>query len=600
MKLQNLQTSEIKEKLTTILQTIVADESVSIEFVVEMKNNFFDWSQNFISENKNVFLPQISVDKTLEKSRAAADMAAGYLLFHNSQIYERKSEASDQKFFDEFEKIRIIAEIKKIYRGAAQNILHKIEDDIFSGSNSFGLTLLKEIFAEEILPKTKESAKDLEDSLNCSTNSFEIKKEIKSLAKRTANQADFAVGVERVFKLLKSDENLDKEVEGDEKSGEKSDEKNNKNQTDLSGFGQENVETFESKDFAPKDLEEEPQEILQEQKIADFKESDLDGEVAVKLDKSNFKESGIEFKNAYKIFTSKFDEVIFPQKLIGKTELELLRDQLDLKMAKLSAISKRMSLKLKRKLLSKQNSFSERDANGGILDRKKFTRLVTDPTIEDVWITHKSHEYQDTCLTILLDNSGSMRGNPIVMSALACEIIAEILEKFSVKTEIIGFTTADWKGGKARKLWESSGKSRNPGRLNELRHVIYKHFNQSLKKARINLGLMLKEGVLKENIDGEALLFARSRLMQQSAKRKILMVISDGTPVDDSTALANDGDILSDHLRQVIHKIEKDKKIEIVGVGIGHATDDFYQNSIAIKSPEELGDVMIEKLAELL
>jgi len=600
MKLQNLQTSEIKEKLTTILQTIVADESVSIEFVVEMKNNFFDWSQNFISENKNVFLPQISVDKTLEKSRAAADMAAGYLLFHNSQIYERKSEASDQKFFDEFEKIRIIAEIKKIYRGAAQNILHKIEDDIFSGSNSFGLTLLKEIFAEEILPKTKESAKDLEDSLNCSTNSFEIKKEIKSLAKRTANQADFAVGVERVFKLLKSDENLDKEVEGDEKSGEKSDEKNNKNQTDLSGFGQENVETFESKDFAPKDLEEEPQEILQEQKIADFKESDLDGEVAVKLDKSNFKESGIEFKNAYKIFTSKFDEVIFPQKLIGKTELELLRDQLDLKMAKLSAISKRMSLKLKRKLLSKQNSFSERDANGGILDRKKFTRLVTDPTIEDVWITHKSHEYQDTCLTILLDNSGSMRGNPIVMSALACEIIAEILEKFSVKTEIIGFTTADWKGGKARKLWEISGKSRNPGRLNELRHVIYKHFNQSLKKARINLGLMLKEGVLKENIDGEALLFARSRLMQQSAKRKILMVISDGTPVDDSTALANDGDILSDHLRQVIHKIEKDKKIEIVGVGIGHATDDFYQNSIAIKSPEELGDVMIEKLAELL
>jgi cobaltochelatase CobT len=319
-------------------------------------------------------------------------------------------------------------------------------------------------------------------------------------------------------------------------------------------------------------------------------------------------EEEVKFKNPYKIFTSKFDEIIFPQKLIAKNELEILRDQLDLRLAKLSNISKKMSLKLKRKLLSKRNSFLEFDSSRGILDRKKLSRLVIDPMVEGIYVSNKNHDYQDTALTILLDNSGSMRGSPIVMSALACEIIAGILEKFSIKTEILGFTTADWKGGKARKLWESSGRPKNPGRLNELRHIIYKHFNQSFKKAKINLGLMLKEGVLKENIDGEALLFARSRLMQQSEKRKILLVISDGTPVDDSTTSANDSNILSDHLNHVINKIEKysqkyshgASKIEIVGIGIGHTTEEFYRNSITIKSLEELGDVMIEKISELL
>jgi cobaltochelatase CobT len=242
----------------------------------------------------------------------------------------------------------------------------------------------------------------------------------------------------------------------------------------------------------------------------------------------------------------------------------------------------------------------EYDASRGILDRKKIVRIVTSPQNDDIWVNNKSYDYHDTCLTILLDNSGSMRGQPILMSALACEIIAEILEKFSIKTEIIGFTTADWKGGRVKKLWESSGRSPNPGRLNELRHIIYKHFNQNFKKAKTNLGLMLKEGILKENIDGEALLFARSRLMQQSEKRKILMVISDGTPVDDSTNSANDHDILIDHLHHVIKKIEKGKKIEIVGVGIGHATDEFYRNSTMIRSLDELGDAMISKIVGLI
>ncbi len=591
MKLKNSQNNQIKENLVATLQALVADENLQVEFDAEQKNNFFSWNQNLVLSEKKVRLPEVE----RKQFRAAPDLAACYLLAHDKKLHqEKKRDAEERKFFDEFEKVRVIACAKNSYRGVVKNILHKVEDDIFSGSTNLSLILLKEIFGRQILPRTKEVAIDLEEQIK-----EKVVKEIKNLVQKTENQNDFTLGVERVLELLKNDENSDEKNDSEEKSKEKPSDQNEKSENDLSNFGQENVEAESEKNFS-QDEESGTQQMEEEQKIVDFKEEDLEGDVSVKLEKTSPDEDKIEFKNAYKIFTNKFDEVIFPQKLIGKNELELLRDQLDLKVAKLSGISKKMSLKLKRKLLSKQNSFLEAQSSQGILDRKKLTRIVIDPSVEDIWITHKAHEYQDTALTILLDNSGSMRGNPIAMSALACEIIAEILEKFSVKTEIIGFTTADWKGGKARKLWESSGRTHNPGRLNELRHIIYKHFNQSLKKSKVNLGLMLKEGILKENIDGEALLFARSRLMQRSEKRKILMVISDGTPVDDSTASANDSDILSDHLRHVINKIEKRGNIEIVGVGIGHSTDDFYRNSIAIKGLEELGDVMIEKIAELL
>ena len=519
MKSKNFQTNQIKEHLTATLRALVADESVQVEFEEEVKNNFFAWNQNLVLDEKRVAVPQIQVDEIfseenlVKRFRAASDLAASYLLFHDKKLHKNENiDEEEQKFFDEFERVRVIANVKNSYRGAAHNILAKVEDDIFSGSTNLSLILLNKIFDSEILPRSKEAALDLEKNLD-----KKIIKEIKNLAQKTESQIDFTIAVERVLELLKNNQNSNEQQEKEEKpQSENKKEKNN-----LTSFGQENIEAKEEENLVQNDEEDGEKEVDKEQKPSDLREDDSKGGVSIKLDKSGAEEDKIEFRNAYKIFTNNFDEVIFPQKLISKNELELLRDQLDLRMAKLSSISKKMTLKLKRKLLSKRNSFLEYDASRGILDRKKLTRLVIDPLIEDVWVTNKTHEYQDTALTILLDNSGSMRGNPIVMSALACEIIAGILEKFSVKTEIIGFTTADWKGGKARKLWESSGRPRNPGRLNELRHVIYKHFNQNFKKSKVNLGLMLKEGILKENIDGEALLFARARLMQQSEKRKI-------------------------------------------------------------------------------
>jgi cobaltochelatase CobT len=593
-KSQTNQTKENpKENLIATLRAILANQSLQVEFLDDVKNNFFGWDQNLIIEEKAI-LPQISNEESLRTndSRASADLAASYLLFHNFEINQQKTRnLEEQKFFNDFEKIRVIAKMRASYLGVVKNILEKVESDIFSGSTNLSLILLREIFDEKILPQTQNAAQDLQRSLN-----KKIVAEIKNLARKIENQNEFESGVEKVLEMLRNDQNSEEEKENEEKSDAKNDNKKN----ELNSFGQENIEAENENNSAQNDIEEGVKQIEEEQKISDLKSDDQKGNVSVKLDAPTDFENKIEYKNAYKIYNSKFDEIIFPNKLINKNELQLLRDQLDLKLAKLKTISRKMSLKLKRKLLSKRNSYLEFDASRGILDRKKLVRMVIDPMMEDVWISNKTHEYQDTALTILIDNSGSMRGNPIVMSALACEIIAEILEKYSVKTEIIGFTTADWKGGRPRKLWESSGRAQNPGRLNELRHIIYKHFNQKFKKSRINLGLMLKEGLLKENIDGEALLFARARLMQQSEKRKILMVISDGTPVDDSTASANDGDILAEHLRHVINKIEKQTQIEIVGVGIGHTTEEFYRNSITIRSLEELGDVMIEKITDLL
>jgi cobaltochelatase CobT len=258
-------------------------------------------------------------------------------------------------------------------------------------------------------------------------------------------------------------------------------------------------------------------------------------------------------------------------------------------------------LKLKKKLLAKKYLPLEYSQSEGVLNRKKLTQIILEPSSPDIWQNFKLHDYQDAIVAILIDNSGSMRGSPIIMSALASEIIAATLEKFSIKSEILGFTTSDWRGGKSRKLWESLGSKGNPGRLNDLRHIVYKSANQNFKKSKINLGLMLKDGILKENIDSEALLWAKSRLMQCKQTRKILIVISDGAPIDDSTTTNNNNEnILTDHLSKVISKIEKQSKIELVGIGIGHDVGQFYKNSIVIKNPDELGDVMIEKITKLL
>lgn len=585
---RSAQIHKIKEDQIALLRALAGDETLQIEFDEDRKNSFFSWNQNFLDADHKITLPFVETEDFFLDNRAALDLSLCYFLFHDSALHQQKTfEQYEQKLFDEFEKIRVIANVENIYLGALKNILFKIEDESMILSDSLAMLLLNEIDTKNILPKTKKIISEIEKK-----TTDKVLTQIKKLAKNISNQEAFAVEVERLLEMMR-------EKSDDETRDEKEEEKSSK-ENELESFGSENTDQKEEENIPQDGDQTSSQKEQKEEKISDIQEGEAGGEVSIKLDKSTAQEDKIEFRNAYKIYNSQFDEVVLPQKLVSKKELEILYDQLELKMSKLAEVSRRASLKFKKKLLSKRDTFLEFDASRGILNRKKLTRLVIDPTIEDIWINNREHEYQNTALTILLDNSGSMRGAPIVMSASACKMIAEILEKFSVKTEIIGFTTADWKGGRPRKMWEADGRKKNPGRLNELRHIIYKAFNQNFKKSKINLGLMLKEGILKENIDGEALLFARSRLMQQSEKRKILMVISDGTPIDDSTLAVNDSDILSDHLRHVINKIEKAGKVEIIGVGIGHDTSDYYRNSVTIKNLEELSDVMIEKLCEIL
>lgn len=608
---------KIKENLVATYRNITQNSGLQIDFDENLINNFFSWNQNIVNfqdeklQSKifslKSFSPNFNLIKNSENDleilsfmRPSVDLGCCYGLFHNPQIHQKyKVEIHNlnnlkinvAKIFDDFERMRIVVLASDNYLGVVKNILAKIENDIFyADASNLDLLILNKFFAKKVLPKTQDFIKNLENNL-----APQIVQKIFDLEKYIYHQESFAKNLKLILEeLIIENEEIDQEPTKSEPEEQKNTSQDSEN------FGAESVENNLNQ-IQNNEVSDNPsEEKIVEKKLEEmpiFEDEKFDETI---IDKPSIDNNKIEFKNPYTIFSNQFDEVVIPKKFIAKSELENLRNQLDLKISKLNSISKKMNLKLKRKLLSKKNTYLDFDASGGVLNRKKLVNLVLSPFIEDVWINSKAHEYHDTTLTILLDNSGSMRGNPIVMSAMACEIIAEILEKFSIKTEIIGFTTSDWKGGRVRKLWETSGRKKNPGRLNELRHIIYKSFNQSFKKSKINLGLMLKEGILKENIDGEALLFARSRLAQQSEKRKILMVISDGTPVDDSTTCNNDGDILSDHLRHVINMIEKRGKIEIIGVGIGHATDEFYKNSITIRALEDLGDVMIDKIINVL
>ena len=608
---------KIKENLVVTYRNMAQNSGLQIDFDENLINNFFSWNQNIVNfqdeklQSKifslKSFSPNFNLIKNSEDDleilsfmRPSVDLGCCYGLFHNPQIHQKyKIEINNlnnlkinvAKIFDDFERMRIVVLSSDNYLGVVKNILAKIENDIFyADASNLDLLVLNKFFAKKILPKTQDFIKNLQNNL-----APQIVQKIFDLEKYIYYQESFAKNLKLILEeLIIENEEIDQEPTKSESKEQK------KTPQDSENFGAESVENNLNQ-IQNNEVSDNPsEEKIVEKKLEEmpiFEDEKFDETI---IDKPSIDNNKIEFKNPYTIFSNQFDEVVIPKKFIAKSELENLRNQLDLKISKLNSISKKMNLKLKRKLLSKKNTYLDFDASGGVLNRKKLVNLVLSPFIEDVWINSKAHEYHDTTLTILLDNSGSMRGNPIVMSAMACEIIAEILEKFSIKTEIIGFTTSDWKGGRVRKLWETSGRKKNPGRLNELRHIIYKSFNQSFKKSKINLGLMLKEGILKENIDGEALLFARSRLAQQSEKRKILMVISDGTPVDDSTTCNNDGDILSDHLRHVINMIEKRGKIEIIGVGIGHATDEFYKNSITIRALEDLGDVMIDKIINVL
>lgn len=301
----------------------------------------------------------------------------------------------------------------------------------------------------------------------------------------------------------------------------------------------------------------------------------------------------------YLVFSEAFDEIIEADELCDPEELKRLRFQLDRQVDNLQGAVAKLANRLQRKLLAQQNRSWEFDLEEGILDSARLTRVIIDPTQPLSYKMEKETDFRDTVVTLLLDNSGSMRGRPITIAAICADILARTLERCNVRVEILGFTTRAWKGGQSREKWLESGKPSNPGRLNDLRHIVYKSADSPWRRARKNLGLMLKEGLLKENIDGEALLWAHNRLLGRTESRRIMMVISDGAPVDDCTLSANPANYLERHLRQVVGWIESKSSVEILAIGIGHDVSRYYNRAVTITDAEQLGGVMVDKLAEL-
>ena len=340
------------------------------------------------------------------------------------------------------------------------------------------------------------------------------------------------------------------------------------------------------------------QDVDGEQEMADGDPSD-DGEEGMQPVRPNRPWTDLPDTFEYKAYTEKFDEIVEAPELCDNEELDRLRTYLDSQLAGLQGVVTRLANRLQRRLMAQQNRSWDFDQEEGLLDAARLTRVVVSPGHALSYKMERDTEFKDTVVTLLIDNSGSMRGRPISIAAISADILARTLERCGVKTEILGFTTRAWKGGQSRESWLSDGRPANPGRLNDLRHILYKKADEPWRRARRNLGLMMREGLLKENIDGEALLWAHDRLLRRPEDRRILMVISDGAPVDDSTLSVNQAGYLEGHLRKVIDWIEKQSPVQLAAIGIGHDVTRYYKRSVTIMDVEQLGGTIIEQLADL-
>ncbi len=343
---------------------------------------------------------------------------------------------------------------------------------------------------------------------------------------------------------------------------------------------------------------DETQEVEQESEMTEGEPGE-DGEEGMMPVRPNRPWTDVPESFDYKVFTESFDEVVEAQDLCDYEELDRLRAYLDSQLAGLAGVVTRLANRLQRRLMAQQNRSWDFDQEEGLLDAARLARVVISPGHSLSYKVEQEQNFKDTVVTLLIDNSGSMRGRPISIAAISADIMARTLERCGVKVEILGFTTRAWKGGQSRERWLADGKPQNPGRLNDLRHIIYKKADEPMRRARRNLGLMMREGLLKENIDGEALLWAHDRLLARPEDRRIMMVISDGAPVDDSTLSVNNAGYLETHLRKVIEWIEKQSPVQLVAIGIGHDVTRYYKRAVTIMDAEQLGGTIIEQLADL-
>ena len=532
--------------------------------------------------------------------RAETDSAALKKKFSNDVIYKKNlpSNTSSRSLYDIAEKIRYELLGGKMFKGIKKNFNEnytqiinqkrinqlKNKEDI-PVAEAFELYMLKNFHQIKLNSLTTKILNFWEDDFKKS-----IDKHKKFLQDNLEDQSNYSSR----FSEILSEMNIFQSEENDEKKEEDQDQGQDNPSND-----DQDKETKDSKD---KNNDQETQATLDasysvdefnlDQQLSDNETDEQSSEQIIQKNIDNINPD-------YKIFTNQFDEIIKAENLDNSDEAIKLRKTLDQQLIGFQDVITKLANKLQRQLLAKQNRAWEFDLEEGLLDSSKLPRIIMDPYNSLSFKKEKDLDFKDTIVTLLIDNSGSMRGRPITIAAICADILSRTLERCSVKVEILGFTTKNWKGGKSRELWNKNSKPKTPGRLNDLRHIIYKGADTHWRQAKNNLGLMLKEGILKENIDGEAISWAYNRIKKRKEERKILMVISDGAPVDDSTLSVNSGDFLEKHLKKMVKFIENKTEIEVLAIGIGHDVSRYYEKAIKISDVNELGDVMISQLSSL-
>ena len=533
--------------------------------------------------------------------RGEADGMALRLRFHDDKVH-RKFAPSGQEaraVFDAFEQVRVEALGSEEFKGCAENLRASFQEKCQQAGYSrvgdredIGLSdavalLTRERLMGEELPASAQNA------LGYWRNWLDsrIGDDFVDLRSSIGDQEKFARALDKVLVHLDLYD-LDEEEEGDEEISEEAPEEDENDDSDDESESEDTAESAEGDESAE---EEEGSEQVEDDQMAGEDDSDQPDSEKRRRESAD----GDGSKARYQVYTQDFDEEIEAAELCEEEELTRLRHHLDQQLSVHQGIIGRLANRLQRRLMAKQSRSWEFDLEEGLLDAGRLARVVVNPMHALSYKMEHETEFRDTVVSLLIDNSGSMRGRPISVAAMSADILARTLERCGVKVEILGFTTKAWKGGQSREKWLAGGKPASPGRLNDLRHIVYKSADTPYRRSRKSLGLMLREGLLKENIDGEALLWAHNRLMARSEQRQILMVISDGAPVDDSTLSVNPGNYLETHLRSVIDFIETRSPAELIAIGIGHDVTRYYRRAVTIMDAEQLGGTMMEKLAEL-
>jgi cobaltochelatase CobT len=548
--------------------------------------------------------------KLVAEARGAADSAALRLRHHDPRVHARNApmDIDARAVFDALETARVEALGARAMGGVRGNLRHLAEARVRSDaivrardaeevplSTAVGLIARERLTGEAPPAAASEGLKLVADWIEDKAAA-----ELDALALTLDDQAAFAKLSRRLLEdldLAAAEEPAEEEPDeaGDDQDGEEGGSEDSAEQGDEGqpGGGDAEMRGEETEDQSTEGDSTQEMEAGEEQAPGG---DDLSESMFAAPGRRNW---DLSPPTDYKAFTTRFDEIVSSEELCDEEELSRLRAYLDQQMGGLSNVVTRLANRLQRRLLAQQARSWDFDQEEGLLDAARLARVVVNPRHALSFKIERETEFRDTVVSLLIDNSGSMRGRPIAIAAICADILARTLERCGVQTEILGFTTRGWKGGQSREAWLGAGRPPNPGRLNDLRHIVYKRADEPYRRARRNLGLMMREGLLKENIDGEALLWAHNRLVARPEERRILMVISDGAPVDDSTASANGGSYLERHLRTVIEWIEKRSSVELIAIGIGHDVTRYYSRAVTIMDADQLAGAMTDQLAQL-